>query len=50
MLTSTLIVLIAAVALFILVPRVKAQWARRSQAAYVCDICDSRDCQCRRKR
>jgi len=50
MFTSALIVLLAALALFILAPRVKAQWLRRRQAVYVCDICDEQDCQCRRKR
>jgi hypothetical protein len=50
MLTSALIVLLAAVALFILATRVKAQWSRRNQAVYVCDICDEQDCQCHRKR
>lgn len=50
MLTSTLIVLIAALALLLLVPRVQAAWSRRRQPVYVCDLCDARDCQCRRIR
>jgi len=50
MITSALIVLIAALTLLLLVPRVQAKWSRRHHTVYVCDICNSRDCQCRRKR
>jgi len=50
MLTSLLIALIASLSLLLLAPRLKARWTRRHKTEYVCDVCDSRDCLCRKKR
>lgn len=50
MLTSILTVSIIALLVVLLIGRLADSRAARRQPAYVCDVCNSQDCVCRRER